>query len=80
VDNLAVLDLPAPTAHACGYRPPRLGDLLHVSLDDGDVHSAMVQSVSDDGDSLIVRGPAEPLRRKDLIMVIRRVGGTTTEE
>ena len=69
---------------ACGcahtYRPPRLGDLLHARLGDGNVYSAMVQSVSDDGESLIVRGPAEPLRHKDLIMVIRRVGGTAIEE
>jgi hypothetical protein len=66
-----VLDLPAPTAHACGYRPPRLGDLLHARLGDGPEHSAMLESVGDDGHTLTMVGP---IGRDDLVITIRRVG------
>lgn len=55
------------------YRAPRLGDLVHVRLGDGDEHSAMVESVSDDGHTLKLTGP---IGRRDLVVVIRRVGDT----
>lgn len=67
-----MLDLPAPAAPACAYRPPRLGDLLHARLGDGPEHSAMIESVGDDGQTLTVSGP---VGRHDLVIVIRRVGG-----
>jgi hypothetical protein len=72
VENLAVLERPACTACAHAYRPPRLGDLLHARLGDGPEHSAMIESVGDDGETLTVVGP---VGRKDLVIVIRRVGG-----
>lgn len=71
VDNLAVLDPPAHGAAACGYRPPRLGDLLHARLGDGPEHAAMVESVGDDGETLKLVGP---VGHQDLVIVIRRVG------
>lgn len=67
-----MLDFPAPAAQACAYRPPRLGDLLHARLGDGPEHSAMIESVGDDGKTLTVTGP---VGRQDLVIVIRRVGG-----
>lgn len=68
-----VIDRPATAPCACArYRPPRLGDLLHARLGDGPEHSAIVQSVGDDGDTLTMRGP---VGRDDLVVVIRRVGG-----
>lgn len=67
-----MLDFPAPTAQACAYRPPRLGDLLHARLGDGPEHSAMIESVGDDGQTLTVSGPVG--RKDDLVIVIRRVG------
>ena len=52
------------------YRPPRLDDLLHVSIGDGDEASTLVQSVADDGKTLTLTGPSP---RGDVRVVIRRV-------
>lgn len=52
------------------YRPPRVHDLVHVRLGDGDEHSALIQSVGDDGRTLTLTGPTP---RGDLIVTIRRV-------
>lgn len=52
------------------YRPPRLGDLIHVRIGDGDEHSALIQTVGDDGKTLTLTGPTS---RGDLVVVIRRV-------
>lgn len=52
------------------YRPPRVHDLVHVRLGDGDEHSALIQSVGDDGKTLTLTGPTP---RGDLIVTIRRV-------
>lgn len=52
------------------YRPPRIHDLVHVRLGDGDEHSALIQSVGDDGKTLTLTGPTP---RGDLIVTIRRV-------
>lgn len=52
------------------YRPPRLGDLIHVRVGDSDEHSALIQSVGDDGKTLILTGPTP---RGDLVVTIRRV-------
>lgn len=52
------------------YRPPRVHDLVHVRLGDGDEHSALIQSVGDDGKTLTLTGPTP---RGDLTVTIRRV-------
>lgn len=52
------------------YRPPRLHDLIHVRVGDGDEHSALVQSVGDDGRTLTLTGPTP---RGELVVTIRRV-------
>lgn len=52
------------------YRPPRVHDLVHVRLGDGDEHSALIQSVGDDGRTLTLTGPTP---RGDLTVTIRRV-------
>lgn len=52
------------------FRPPRLGDLIHVRVGDGDEHSALVQSVGDDGRTITLSGPTP---RGDLVVTIRRV-------
>lgn len=52
------------------YRPPRVHDLVHVRLGDGDEHSALIQSVGDDGRTLTLTGPTP---RGDLVVTIRRV-------
>lgn len=52
------------------YRPPRVGDILHVQFGDGDTHSAQIDTVADDGRSITLSGPTG---RHDLIVVIRRV-------
>lgn len=52
------------------YRPPRLDDLLHVSIGDGDEATALVQTVADDGRTLTLTGPSP---RGELRVVIRRV-------
>jgi len=52
------------------YRPPRLGDLIHVRLGDSDEHTALIESVGDDGHTLTLTGPTP---RGDLHVVIRRV-------
>lgn len=52
------------------YRPPRVHDLVHVRLGDGDEHSALIQSVGDDGKTLTLTGPTP---RGDLVVTIRRV-------
>jgi len=57
------------------YRPPRVGDLLHVRIGDGDEHSALIESVGDDGNTITLTGPLHG--RRDLVVVIRRVGRTT---
>jgi hypothetical protein len=72
MDSL-VIDRPACTACAHPYRPPRLGDLLHARLGDGPEHATMLESVGDDGETLKLVGP---VGRQDLVIVIRRVGGT----
>lgn len=53
------------------YRPPRLGDLMHARIGDGSEYSTMLESVSDDGSELTFSGP---VGRRDLVVVIRRVG------
>lgn len=52
------------------YRPPRVHDLVHVRLGDGDEHSALIQSIGDDGRTLTLTGPTP---RGDLTVTIRRV-------
>lgn len=52
------------------YRPPRPHDLIHVRIGDGDEHSALIQTVGDDGRTLTLTGPTP---RGDLVVVIRRV-------
>lgn len=52
------------------YRPPRLHDLVHVRLGDGDEHSALIETVGDDGRTLTLTGPTP---RGPLTVVIRRV-------
>jgi len=52
------------------FRPPRLGDLVHVRVGDGDEHSALIQSVGDDGRTITLTGPTP---RGDLVVMIRRV-------
>lgn len=52
------------------YRPPRLGDLMHVRIGDGDEHGAMLQSVGDDGRTITLTGPTP---RGDVTVTIRRV-------
>ena len=52
------------------YRPPRLGDLVHVRVGDGDEHSALIETVGDDGRTLTLTGPTP---RGNLTVVIRRV-------
>lgn len=52
------------------YRPPRLGDLVHVRVGDGDEHTALLQTVGDDGRTLTLTGPTP---HGDLRVVIRRV-------
>ena len=52
------------------YRPPRLGDLMHARLGDGDEHVTQLQIVGDDGRTLTLTGPTP---RGDLVVVIRRV-------
>lgn len=52
------------------YRPPRLGDLIHVRIGDGDEHSTLLQTVGDDGKTLTLTGPTP---HGDLRVVIRRV-------
>ena len=52
------------------YRPPRVHDLVHVRLGDGDEHSALIQSVGDDGRTLTLTGPTP---RGGLTVTIRRV-------
>lgn len=52
------------------YRPPRLHDLVHVRVGDGEEHSAQIQSVGDDGRTITLTGPTP---RGDLVVVIRRV-------
>lgn len=69
-----------PVQPACGHQPPRLGDLMHVSAGDGPSHIAFVESVADDGRTLVVRGPLEPQRRRDLIVTFQRIGAGRTEE
>lgn len=56
------------------YRPPRLGDLVHVRLGDGDEHTALVHSIADDGHTIKIVGHCG---RRDLTVVIRRVGTTS---
>lgn len=52
------------------YRPPRLGDLVHVRVGDGPEHCALLQTVGDDGRTLTLTGPTP---HGDLRVVIRRV-------
>lgn len=52
------------------YRPPRVHDLVHVRLGDGDEHSALIETIGDDGRTLTLTGPTP---RGDLVVVIRRV-------
>ena len=52
------------------YRPPRLGDLVHVRVGDGDEHAALIESVADDGRTLTLTGPTP---HGDLRVVVRRV-------
>jgi hypothetical protein len=52
------------------YRPPRLDDLIHVRVGDGDEHGALLRSVADDGKTITYTGPTP---RGDLVVVIRRV-------
>ena len=52
------------------FRPPRVGDILHVQLGDGDTHSAQIDTVADDGRSITLSGP---VGRHGLVVVIRRV-------
>lgn len=52
------------------YRPPRLGDLIHVRVGDGDEHTALLDTVADDGRTITLTGPTP---RGDLHVVIRRV-------
>lgn len=59
------------------YRPPRVHDLVHVRLGDGDEHSALIQSVGDDGKTLTLTGPTP---RGDLIVTIRRVDRYLTKQ
>lgn len=56
------------------HRPPRLGDLLHARLGDGPEHAAMIETVGDDGQTLVFSGP---VGRQDLVVTIRRVGTAT---
>jgi len=57
------------------YRPPRVGDLMHVRVGDGDEHSVLIETVADDGNTITLTGPLHP--RRDLVVVIRRVGRTS---
>ncbi len=52
------------------YRPPRVGDLIHARVGDGDEHGALLQSVGDDGRTITLSGPTP---RGDLVVTIRRV-------
>lgn len=52
------------------YRPPRIGDLMHARLGDGDEHAAQLQVVGDDGRTITLTGPTP---HGDLRVVIRRV-------
>ncbi len=52
------------------YRPPRLGDLVHVRAADTTDHSALIETVGADGRTLTLTGPTP---RGDLRVVIRRV-------
>jgi len=52
------------------YRPPRLGDLIHARVGDGDEHCALIQSVGDDGKTITLTGSTP---RGDLVVTIRRV-------
>lgn len=52
------------------YRPPRLGDLMHSRLGDGDEHGTQLQVVADDGKTITLSGPTP---HGDLRVVIRRV-------
>jgi hypothetical protein len=52
------------------YRPPRVGDLIHVRIGDNDEHGALIQTVGDDGKTITLTGPTP---RGDLRVVIRRV-------
>lgn len=59
------------------HRPPRLGDLLLTRLGDGPEHTAMIESVGDDGRTLVFSGP---IGRQDLVVTIRRVGNITAAD
>lgn len=72
-----VIDRPVRTA--CGHQPPRLGDLMHVDVPDGPAHIAFVESVSDDGTKLVVSGPLEPRRQRDLVITFQRIGPARIE-
>jgi hypothetical protein len=52
------------------YRPPRLDDLIHVRIGDGEEHGTLLRSVADDGKTITLTGPTP---RGDLVVVIRRV-------
>ena len=52
------------------YRPPRLGDLIHVRLGDGNEHGTQLRVVGDDGKTITLIGPTPD---GDLRVVIRRV-------
>jgi hypothetical protein len=60
------------------YRPPRLGDLIHVRIGDGDEHGALIQTVGDDGKTITLTGPLPG--RRDLVVVIRRVDRHLTKQ
>ncbi len=52
---------------------------MHVQAGDGQSHVAFVESVADDGTKLVVRGPLEPRRHRDLVVTFQRIGPSRIE-